>query len=109
MVRCAKELGLKVRLYRTTWERLATTPLPGIAALKDGNFLFIGKVSEDKAIVQSPLSSRPEVMARSYLESLEAAADRDRRRHAAARRALCLHRRAEHPAGEVLEQSYRLA
>jgi subfamily B ATP-binding cassette protein HlyB/CyaB len=25
MVRCAKELGLKVRLYRTTWERLATT------------------------------------------------------------------------------------
>jgi ATP-binding cassette, subfamily B, bacterial HlyB/CyaB len=70
MVRCAKELGLKVRLYRTTWERLATTPLPGIAALKDGNFLFIGKVSEDKAIVQSPLSSRPEVMARSDLESI---------------------------------------
>jgi subfamily B ATP-binding cassette protein HlyB/CyaB len=70
MVRCAKELGLKVRLYRTTWERLATTPLPGIAALKDGNFLFIGKVSEDKAIVQSPLSSRPEVMARPDLESI---------------------------------------
>jgi subfamily B ATP-binding cassette protein HlyB/CyaB len=70
MVRCAKELGLKVRLYRTTWERLATTPLPGIAALKDGNFLFIGKVSEDKAIVQSPLSSRPEVMARSDLERI---------------------------------------
>jgi subfamily B ATP-binding cassette protein HlyB/CyaB len=70
MVRCAKELGLKVRLYRTAWERLATTPLPGIAALKDGNFLFIGKVSEDKAIVQSPLSSRPEVMARSDLERI---------------------------------------
>jgi ATP-binding cassette, subfamily B, bacterial HlyB/CyaB len=70
MVRCAKELGLKVRLYRTTWERLATTPLPGIAALKDGNFLFIGKVSEDKAIVQSPLSSRPEVMARSDLAKI---------------------------------------
>jgi ATP-binding cassette, subfamily B, bacterial HlyB/CyaB len=70
MVRCAKELGLKVRLYRTTWERLATTPLPGIAALKDGNFLFIGKVSEDKAIVQSPLSSKPEVMARSDLERI---------------------------------------
>ena len=59
MIRCAKDMGLKVRSYRTTWERLATTPLPGIAVLNDGSFLFIGKVGDDKAIVQSPLSPRP--------------------------------------------------
>jgi hypothetical protein len=50
--------------YRTTWERLATTPLPGIAVLNDGSFLFIGKVGDDKAIVQSPLSPRPVGMPR---------------------------------------------
>jgi subfamily B ATP-binding cassette protein HlyB/CyaB len=70
MVRCAKDMGLKVKSYRTTWERLATTPLPGIAALNDGKFLFIGKVSDDKAIVQSPLSPRPFVMTRVELENI---------------------------------------
>jgi ATP-binding cassette, subfamily B, bacterial HlyB/CyaB len=68
MVRCAKDMGLKVKSYRTTWQRLATTPLPAIAALNDGKFLFIGKVGDDKAIVQSPLSPRPAVMTRSELE-----------------------------------------
>jgi subfamily B ATP-binding cassette protein HlyB/CyaB len=70
MVRCAKDMGLKVKSYRTTWERLATTPLPGIAVLKDGKFLFIGKVGDDKAIVQSPLSPRPFVMTRVELENI---------------------------------------
>jgi ATP-binding cassette, subfamily B, bacterial HlyB/CyaB len=68
MVRCAKDMGLKVKSYRTTWQRLATTPLPAIAALNDGKFLFIGKVGDDKAIVQSPLSPRPVVMTRAELE-----------------------------------------
>jgi subfamily B ATP-binding cassette protein HlyB/CyaB len=68
MIRCARDMGLKVRSYRTTWERLATTPLPGIAVLNDGSFLFIGKVGDDKAIVQSPLSPRPVVMPRPELE-----------------------------------------
>jgi subfamily B ATP-binding cassette protein HlyB/CyaB len=68
MVCCAKDMGLKVKSYRTTWQRLATTPLPAIAALNDGKFLFIGKVGDDKAIVQSPLSPRPVVMTRAELE-----------------------------------------
>jgi hypothetical protein len=68
MVRCAKDAGLKVKSYHTAWQRLATTPLPAIAALNDGKFLFIGKVGDDKAIVQSPLSPRPVVMTRAELE-----------------------------------------
>jgi DNA-binding NarL/FixJ family response regulator len=36
----AKDLGLKARAYRTSWNRLAATPLPGIAPLRDGSFLF---------------------------------------------------------------------
>ena len=44
MLRCAKELGLKARAVTTRWERLASTPLPAIAALRDGRFLILGKV-----------------------------------------------------------------
>src|SRR5579872_3258571 len=43
MLRCAKEFGLRARARIVTWERLKTTPLPAIAALRDGGFLLLGK------------------------------------------------------------------
>src|ERR1019366_1764742 len=70
MLRCAKELGLKARAYRTSWERLATTPLPGIAELRDGSFLLLGKVGGDEAIVQSPTEARPRLRKRADLEAV---------------------------------------
>src|SRR6266481_3422974 len=54
MLRCAKEFGLRARAFSTNWRLLADTPFPGIAALKDGNFLLIGKVGDGKILVQSP-------------------------------------------------------
>ena len=53
MLRCAKELGVKARSVSTRWERLEKTPMPAIAALKDGRFLILGKVAEDKVFVRS--------------------------------------------------------
>src|SRR5580698_7024729 len=70
MLRCAKDLGLKARIFKTNWARLASTPLPGIAVLRDGGFLFLGKVGDGKAIVQSPLASRPVLMTRAELEAV---------------------------------------
>jgi subfamily B ATP-binding cassette protein HlyB/CyaB len=70
ILRCAKELGLKVRLRTTAWPRLATTPLPAIAALRDGTFMLLAKVGEDKIIVQSPGSPRPAMMTRAELEQV---------------------------------------
>src|SRR5216684_3710034 len=70
MLRCAKELGLKARVHKTTWARLGRTPLPAIAVLRDGGFLILGKVSDDKAIVQSPLSPRPALMTRAELAAV---------------------------------------
>src|SRR5215467_4344361 len=70
MLRCAKELGLKARSYKTRWTRLASTPLPGIAVLRDGDFIVLGKVGEDKAIVQSPHQSNPSLMTRDELEAV---------------------------------------
>src|ERR1700704_3596920 len=69
MLRCAKDLSLKARSYRTSWDRLATTPLPGIAVLRDGGFLFLGKGGGDKGIFPSPLSPRPALMTRAELEA----------------------------------------
>src|SRR6185312_10349216 len=48
MLRYAKEIDLKARIIATRWERLPTTPLPGIAVLRDGSFLVLGKVAPDK-------------------------------------------------------------
>src|SRR5438067_13916750 len=53
MLRCAKEMGLKVRTVTTRWERLASNPLPAVAALRDGRFLIVGKIGDDKARVQA--------------------------------------------------------
>jgi subfamily B ATP-binding cassette protein HlyB/CyaB len=70
MLRCAKELGLKARSRLTTWERLVNSPLPGIVRLRDGGFLLLGKVGDDKALVQSPLSPQPAMMTRAEFEAV---------------------------------------
>src|SRR5215468_11338392 len=70
MLRCARELGLKARSLKSRWERLALTPLPGIAVLRDGSFLLLGKASEDGAIVQIPGELRPRLMTRAEFEKL---------------------------------------
>src|ERR1700751_4000173 len=69
MLRCAKELGLKARVNRTSWDRLAATPLPAIAALRDGGFLILGKAGDDKVLVQYPGAARPEALTREQFEA----------------------------------------
>ena len=70
MLRVAKDLGLKARQHATNWSRLAKTPLPAIAVLRDGGFLILGKVGETEALVQHPLSPRPALMKRAELEAI---------------------------------------
>jgi ATP-binding cassette, subfamily B, bacterial HlyB/CyaB len=70
MLRVAKDLGLKARQHATNWSRLAKTPLPAIAVLRDGGFLVLGKVGETEALVQHPLSPRPALMQRTELEAI---------------------------------------
>ena len=45
MLRVAKAFGLKARAYRSSWRRLAKTPLPGIAVLRDGSFLLLANLA----------------------------------------------------------------
>jgi subfamily B ATP-binding cassette protein HlyB/CyaB len=63
MLRCARDLGLKARAWRTKWSRLARTPLPAIASLRDGGFMLLAKATEDKVLVQSPQTG-PALMTR---------------------------------------------
>ena len=70
MLRCAKELGLKARAASSRWDRLGNTALPVIAGLKGGRFLILGKIGEDKALVQWPGSPRPSMMSRDEFEAV---------------------------------------
>lgn len=69
MLRCAKDLGLKARACRTDWSRLGGTPLPAIAALRNGGFLVVAKAAEGKVLVQAP-ASRPALMTQDELVSV---------------------------------------
>jgi ATP-binding cassette, subfamily B, bacterial HlyB/CyaB len=70
MLRCAKQFGLKARAFRSSWQRLSKTPLPGIATLSDGSYLIVGKASDDQVLVQNPLLSRPILMSRAEFEAV---------------------------------------
>jgi subfamily B ATP-binding cassette protein HlyB/CyaB len=70
MLRCAKDVGLKARVGTTSWERLQKSPLPGIAPLRDGGFVIIGKISPDAALIQNSASPRPQIMKRAELEAI---------------------------------------
>ncbi|HEY5797592.1 MAG TPA: type I secretion system permease/ATPase [Bosea sp. (in: a-proteobacteria)] len=69
MVRCAKNLGLKARSITTNWERLAKTPLPAIAAMRDGSFLLLGRCGDDSILVLEPNAPRPHMISRAELEA----------------------------------------
>jgi ATP-binding cassette, subfamily B, bacterial HlyB/CyaB len=70
MIRCAKEFGLKAREVKTNWARLVKTQLPAIASLRDGGFLLLGKVGDDKVVAQFAHTPRPELMTRADLEAI---------------------------------------
>lgn len=70
ILRCAKDHGLKASTFTTKWARLTKMPMPALAVLKDGSFLLLGKVGDDKALVQEPLEARPKLMKREELEAV---------------------------------------
>jgi len=67
---CARDLGLKARVLKTRWDRLAQTPIPAIALLRDGGFLLLGKAGEHALVVQSPLTAHPQMMTRKDFEAI---------------------------------------
>lgn len=69
MLRSARDFKVKARAVTTDWPRLAKLPLPVIAECKDGKFLILGQVADDKALVQSPSVGRPQSLSRAEFEA----------------------------------------
>lgn len=68
MLRYARMHDFIARSRTTNWARLGELPLPGIAALHDGHFLFLGGVKDDSAVVLMPTAARPTVITRAEFE-----------------------------------------
>jgi hemolysin D len=69
ILRCANELDLVARSRSLTWTQLAASPLPGIAVLRGGGFLLVGKVKGEEAAVLMPGAARPTLVTRAELEA----------------------------------------
>jgi ATP-binding cassette, subfamily B, bacterial HlyB/CyaB len=70
MLRCAKDFGLRARERSVDWERLTSMPMPAIAIRRDGGFVLLGKVADNKILVQIAFAPRPELMTRSEFEAV---------------------------------------
>jgi subfamily B ATP-binding cassette protein HlyB/CyaB len=70
MLRVARRHSLKARVRSTTFERLANTPLPAIAALKDGGFVVVAKADDKKILLQAPNEPRPSLLSREQFEAI---------------------------------------
>src|SRR4051794_8122935 len=70
MVKASNRLGFKARTARPKWARLSKAKLPGIVALRNGKFLILGKLAEDRVLIQRPGETRPQVISRAHFESL---------------------------------------
>jgi ATP-binding cassette, subfamily B, bacterial HlyB/CyaB len=63
----SRKLELKAKAIKTTFERLAQTPLPAIACASDGRFFIIARLDQDKILIHNPESLRPEVLSAQQL------------------------------------------
>ncbi|HTR85070.1 MAG TPA: type I secretion system permease/ATPase [Reyranella sp.] len=70
MVRAARMVELKARVRSTSWTRLPGTPLPAIAGLKDGGFVFLAKASAERVLIQQPNVERPALLTREQFEAM---------------------------------------
>ncbi|WP_395022614.1 type I secretion system permease/ATPase [Dongia sp.] len=69
ILRISKELQLRSRVVNSNWARLAKSPLPAIAATREGGFFIVAKVTQDKALIHDPVENRPVTMSRAELEA----------------------------------------
>lgn len=64
----SRKLGLKAKRVETRPERLTQTPLPAIAADRQGGFFIIARMDQGKVLIQDPRAERPEVIDLATLE-----------------------------------------
>lgn len=64
----SRKLGLKAKRVQTRTERLARTPLPAVAADREGGFFIIARMDQGRVLIQDPRVERPQVVDLATLE-----------------------------------------
>jgi len=70
LLRAAKWLGLKARLFRCDWDRLRHCTFPCIGQLKDGSHVLIGGIRKDEVLLKSPSEQGAKLMDHSEFQAL---------------------------------------
>ena len=70
----AKQLELKAKAVKISFDRLEKTPLPAVARGKDGLFFILARFDKGQVLIQSPIVGRPESLS---IEELQARWDGD--------------------------------
>lgn len=68
MLDCAEAFGLSPLSLAVKWDDLGSVSLPGIAALRNGSFLLLGKTAGEKSVVVAPGAGQPTFMTREEFE-----------------------------------------
>lgn len=69
LLHAAKHLGLKTGVLKTKWNKLLGTPFPAIAKRKDGRYVVLAKIENDRALIQDPVEGRTQILSREQFES----------------------------------------
>jgi ATP-binding cassette, subfamily B, bacterial HlyB/CyaB len=69
VLRCARQFKLKSRALNMDWTRLARTPLPALAECRDGSLIIVGKIVDDKVLIQDPQVGRPQLVTQPDFEA----------------------------------------
>ncbi len=64
VLRAAKDLGLKAREARVSYERLGRLPLPAIALVGNGAFSVLAKADGERVLLFDPREGKPKVLSK---------------------------------------------
>jgi subfamily B ATP-binding cassette protein HlyB/CyaB len=62
LLRAARRFPVRARLISSTMERLATSPMPLLARMRDDGWLVVGKIGDGQILVQDPTAAAPEAL-----------------------------------------------
>ena len=68
LLRMARHLGLKASAMDTEWSRLSAIALPAMALQRDGRYVVIARVDDEKALIHDPAEPRPLTLPRNVFE-----------------------------------------
>jgi ATP-binding cassette, subfamily B, bacterial HlyB/CyaB len=69
MLRCAKTLKLKARVVSADWAYLQKAQLPAIAECRNNDFVILGRISDQGALIHAPAVGRPQAVTREQFEA----------------------------------------